>query len=109
MDLAQAVRSGQRKSAYRVVGTQRIVVELSAKGLRVLVQCWSKRRWVLPDQGSSIHYLNGVLREADGSWVVACNDLAALDRVAYCLPTGYRHLLVPNSDDWQPLENKKSG
>jgi hypothetical protein len=109
LKLAQAVRSGLEYGAYRVVGAQRIVVELGTQRLRVLVQCRSKRHWMLSDHGGGVRYLNGVLRERDGSWVVACGDLAALESVANCLPSGYQHLLTLDSDDWQPLEGKKAG
>jgi hypothetical protein len=64
---------------------------------------------MLADQGGGVRYLNGVLRDVDGSWVVACGDLAALESVAHCLPTVYQHLLTPDSDDWQPLGGKKAG
>lgn len=107
MKMVQAVGSGRAYGAYRVVGTQRILVELSARRLRVLVQCRSGRRWMLPDPGGSVRYLNGVLKEMDGSWIVACGDLAAVDSVANCLPAIYQHLLTPDSDDWHPLERKQ--
>jgi hypothetical protein len=92
-----------------VVGTQRIFVELGEQRLRVLVQCRSGRRWMIPAQSGSVRYLNGVRRDVDGSWVVACGDLAALASVAHCLPAVYQHLLTPDSDDWQPLGEKKAG
>ncbi len=109
MNLAQAVESGQEYGAYRVVGAQRIFVELGVQRLRVLVQCRSRRRWMIPDQGGGVLYLNGVLREVDGSWVVACGTLAALESVAHCLPAVYQHLLTPDSDDWQILGRKEAG
>jgi hypothetical protein len=109
VNLVQAAGLGQECGAYRVVGTRRIVVELDAQRLRVLVQCRSKRRWMISDQGGGVRYLNGVLRDVDGSWVVACGNLATLDSVAHCLPAGYQHLLTPDSDDWQPLRGKKAG
>ena len=105
--MVQAVRLGQAYGAYRVVGPRRIIVELSAQRLRILVQCRSGRHWMLPDHGGGIRYLNGVLREGDGSWVVICGDLAAVESVANCLPATYQHLLTPDSDDWQPLERKQ--
>ncbi len=108
VNLVQVIGSSQESGASRVVGTQRIVVELGVQRLRVLVQYRSKRRWMISDPGGSIRYLNGVLRDADGSWVVACADLAALVSVAHCLPAGYQHLLAPESDDWQPLKERKS-
>lgn len=109
MKLSQVVQAGQEYTVYRVVGAQRILVELSAQRLRVLVQCQSKRGWMLPDQGSGVRFLNGVLREVDGSWVVACGDLAELESIASCLPAVYHHLLTPDSDDWQLLRGKKAG
>lgn len=100
MNLVQAVGRDKESSAFRVVGTQRIVVEASGHWLRVLVQCRRGRRWMLPEMNGGIRYLNGVLKEMDGSWIVACGNLEALDRVAHCLPAAYQHLLTPNSDDW---------
>jgi len=104
VNLAQAVGPGQVASAYRVVGTQRIVVEPGQQRLRVLVQSWNKRRWIIPEQVTSIRYLNGVLRDGDGSWIVACSDLAALVSIEHCLPPEYQHLLTPTSNDWQTLK-----
>src|SRR5690242_20157477 len=98
--IGQAVGLGQGYGAYRVVGAQRVIVELSTQRLRILVQCRSGRRWMIPDPGGGVRYLNGVLREEDGSWVVACGDLAAVECIANCLPVTYQHLLTPDSDDW---------
>jgi hypothetical protein len=109
VNLAQAIGRGQTNSAYRMVGTQRIVVEWSTQRLRVLVQCWNKRRWMICDQGGGVRYLNGVLRDGDGSWVVAGAGLAALESMAHCLPAAYQHLLAPDSDDWYSLSAKKVG
>ena len=109
LNLVQALEASQEQSAYRVVGALRILVQFGKQKLRVLVQCRSRRHWMLTDSGGSIRYLNGVLRDRDGFWVVACCDLAALDSVANCLPAMYQHLLTPDSDDWQNLEGKKAG
>ena len=109
LNLAQAVGPDQINSAYRVVGTRRIVVEPHAQKFRVLLQCRSHRRWMISDHGGGVRYLNGVLRNGDGSWVVASGDLTALESVAHCLPAAYEHLLTPDSDDWYPLRAKKAG
>jgi hypothetical protein len=109
LNLARAIGASQKSGAYRRVGMQRILVELGMQRLRVLVQCRSKRRWTIFDPDGGIRYLDGVLREMDGSWVVACRDLAALGSVNNCLPAVYQHLLTPNSDDWHPLGGKKAG
>lgn len=109
LNLVQAVEASQKQGAYRVVGKLRILVQFRKQKLRVLVQCRSRRHWKLTDSGGSIRYLNGVLRDRDGFWVVASCDLAALDHVANCLPAVYQHLLTPDSDDWQNLEGKEAG
>jgi hypothetical protein len=109
LNLVQAVGGGQESSAFRVVGTQRIVVEPGVQTLRVLVQCRFGRRWMIPEIDGGIRYLNGVLKEMDGSWIVACGNLEALDRVAHCLPVAYQHLLTPNSDDWHTLKIRHPG
>jgi hypothetical protein len=62
---------------------------------------------VIPDHPGAVCYLNGVIRDVDGSWIVTCSDLAALDNVAECLPAMYLHLLTPESDDWQMLGGSK--
>src|SRR5579883_538867 len=100
------MRASQEPGAVRVVGAQRIVVEVRAQTIRILVQCRRRQRWVIPEMESSIRYLNGVFRESDGSWVVATGNLAALDFVASCLPAAYQHLLTPHSDDWQSLPTR---
>ena len=101
MNLAQAVEVSQEQSAYRIVGTLRILVQRGNQKLRVLVQCYNRRHWMLIDSGSSIHYLNGVLRDIDGSWVMGSCNVADLDAIMHCLPIAYQHLLAPESDDWQ--------
>ncbi|HEY0755735.1 MAG TPA: hypothetical protein VGD98_17385 [Ktedonobacteraceae bacterium] len=110
MKLAQVVESGQEARVFRIVGAQRMVVELDAHRLRVLVQYRIKRGWMLADHGNGgVRYLNGVLRDVDGSWIVAGQNLAALERLVNCLPTIYQHLLTPESDDWQILEKQPAG
>jgi hypothetical protein len=109
LNLVQALEVSQEHGAYRVVGALRILVQFGKQKLRVLVQCRSRRHWMLTDSSGGVHYLNGVLRERDGSWVAACGDLAALERVEHCLPAMYQHLLTPDSDDWQTLGGKKAG
>ncbi|GHO50908.1 hypothetical protein [Ktedonospora formicarum] len=108
MNLLQVIRSDSQQSAYRVVGTQRIIVELGEHQFRVLIQYWNRRRWTIPEY-KGVRYLNGVLRDGDGSWVVVCDDLTALSCALSCLPTIYQHLLTPDSDDWQPSEGLKGG
>ncbi len=107
MNLAQAVEASQERGAYRVVGELRILVQFGKQKLRVLVQCWSRQHWVLADSGGGVRYLNGVLRDMDGSWVINGCDVAALDIVAHCLPATYQLLLAPYSDDWQSIVEKK--
>jgi hypothetical protein len=109
LNLAQAVRASQELGAVRVVGTQRIVVEVRAQTIRILIQCRWRQRWVIPEMDSSIRYLNGVFREVDGSWIVATGNLAALDSVVSCLPAAYQHLLTPYSDDWHALQTRYPG
>ncbi len=108
MNLAQAVEASQERGAYRVVGTLRILVQFGKQKLRVLVQCRNGRRWMLTDSGGGVRYLNSVLRDIDGSWVVEGCDVAALDIVAHCLPAAYQHLLAPDSDDWRTMIGKKT-
>lgn len=105
MNLVQALKASCQQGAYRVVGTLRILVQFRQQRLRVLVQCRSRRRWMLTDSSGGLRYLDGVLRDRDGCWIVACCDLAALDTVVHCLPAVYQHLLTPDSDDWQHLEH----
>ena len=107
MNLAQAVEASQERSAYRVVGELRILVQFRKQKLRILVQCRSRRHWILTDSDGSVRYLNGVLRDRDGFWVIDGCDIAALDSVAHCLPAAYQHLLVPASNDWQSMVGKK--
>lgn len=107
MNLAQAVEASQERGAYRVVGELRILVQFGKQKLRVLVQRRSRQHWVLTDSGGGVRYLNGVLRDMDGSWVIDGCDVAALDIVVHCLPATYQHLLASYSDDWQSIVGKK--
>ncbi len=107
LKLTQAVEASQEHGAYRVVGTLRILVQWRKQKLRVLVQRRNGRRWMLTDSGGGVRYLNGVLRDMDGSWVIDGNDVAALDSVALCLPVAYLRLLAPDSDNWQTMVGKK--
>lgn len=93
--------------AYRVVGAMRILVQYRKQELRVLVQCRKSRHWMPIDAGGGVRYLNGVLRDMDGSWIIAGCGVAALDNVASCLPTAYLHLLALDSGDWHILLGRK--
>jgi hypothetical protein len=103
LNLVQAVEASQGQGVYRVVGELRILVQCGNQKLRVLVQRWSRRQWILTASDGGVRYLNGVLRDMDGSWVINYCDIANLDSVAHCLPAAYQHLLTPDSDDWQTL------
>jgi hypothetical protein len=103
LKLTQALEASQEQCAYRVVGTLRILVQRGQQKLRVLIQCRKRRHWMLADVSGGVRYLNGVLRDVDGSWVIGCCDVAALDSIASGLPATYLHLLALNSDDWQSL------
>lgn len=107
MNLAQAVEASQEQGVYRVVGALRILVQFGNQELRVLVQCWSGRHWMPSNSGGGVRYLNGVLRDRDGAWVIDGCDVAALNLVMHCLPAAYQHLLAPASDDWQIIGGKK--
>ena len=109
MNLIQAIGEGQRCQAYRVVGALRIIVEKNASRIKVQVQCRSGRRWMTTDNGGGVRYLDGVLRDVDGSFVVACSDLSALNAVAQCLPAAYQHLLTPDKNDWQIVARNEAG
>jgi hypothetical protein len=109
LKLAQAVEASQEQSAYRVVGALRILVHCGNQKLRVLVQCRNRQHWTLTDASGGVRYLNGVLRDMDGSWVIDRCDIIALDSVAHCLPAAYQHLLALDSDDWQTIAGKKLG
>jgi hypothetical protein len=107
LKLTQAVEASPEQVAYRVVGALRILVQYRMQKFRVLVQCRKRRHWTLTDSGGGVRYLNGVLREMDGSWVIDGCDVAALDNIARCLPAAYLHLLALDSGDWQALIGKK--
>ena len=108
LNLIQAMEASHEQcAAYREVGTLRILVQREKQKLRVLVQCRSRQQWMLTDSGGGVRYLNGVLRERDGSWVISGCDSAALDLVAHCLPIAHQHLLAPYNDDWHSIRGEK--
>lgn len=100
MKIAQALGSGKRPVAYRVIDKQRILVERETNQLRVVVQRRVGQCWLLSDALEGVRYLNGVFKDSDGSWIVAGCDLALLSCIGDCLPAKYQHLLTVSSDDW---------
>lgn len=109
MKLTQALEESQGQGVYREVGGLRILVQVGKQALRVLVQCRNGRHWVLTDSRGGVRYLNGVLRDSDGSWVIGRCDSAALNIVVHALPVAYQHLLALDSDDWQAIRKKCEG
>ena len=106
MNLEQALAASYHHLACRQVGSRRVIVDGGPAFLTIHVQRRSQRRWIPDDDGGSVRYLEGVLRDDVGRYryLRLFHDLSDIDRIGALLPFCYQALLLSASNDWQPVE-----
>ena len=74
--------------------------------LTMCVQRRASKRWIIDDDGGSVRYLAGVLRDGMGRYLYLCpsDDLSNIEQFRTLLPFWHQALLLPACDDWHVLE-----
>ncbi len=106
LNLEQALAGSCHRLACRQVSDRRVIVDRGQELLTVHLQRRSKRRWVADDDGGSVRYLAGVLRDGMGRYLYLCSsdDLSDIEQIRTLLPLCDQALLIATSDDWHALE-----
>lgn len=70
------------------------------------IQRRSKCHWIADEDGGSVRYLAGVLRDSMGRYLYLSpsDDLSNIEQIRTLLPLCYQGLLIPTSDDWHAIE-----
>ncbi len=106
LNLEQALTANGHRLVYRQQGNRRVIVERQQYLLTIHFQRRRKRHWIIDDEGESVRYLGGIVRDGLGRYLSLClsDDLSTVDQIRAVLPLCYQDLLLPMSNDWLPLE-----